>query len=72
MPTKARKFTTNKKLTVNLCLPDFSAMKIVTWEIIVGGSSEICYDMVLGRYLLMDLFIDIKFSKHTIGGGKRP
>ena len=28
--TKAGNFTTNKKVKVNLCLPEFSATKIVT------------------------------------------
>ena len=63
---QARKFMTSKKLNVNLCLPGFSATKIVTWKCHVDESTNGRYDMILGRDLLTALGLDLKFSENVI------
>ena len=35
-------------------------------------SAEISYDMRIGRYLLTDFRLILKFSEHVIMGGNRP
>ena len=45
--TQARKLTTNQKVKVNFCLPEFRMTKIVTWEFHVDYSAEIRYGIIL-------------------------
>ena len=61
--------TSDYKVKVNFCLPDFSPMKIVKWEWHMDDSVEIRYDMVLDQYPLTMLGLNFKFSKHGIKGG---
>ena len=53
-------------MNVDFCLPEFSATKIVTWKYHVDKSTNGRYDMILGRYLLTALVLDIKFSDNVI------
>ena len=69
---QARKFTTSKKVNVDFCLPEFSATKIVTWKYHVDKYTNGRYDIILGRYLLTALGLDIKFSENVIIGGEGP
>ena len=59
-----------EKVNVKFCLPEFSATKIVTWKCHVDDSTKDIYNMILGRDLLTDLGIDIKFSNRVIVGSK--
>ena len=70
--TQCGKFTTSNKVNVDLCLPDFSATKIVKWKCHVDESTSGIYDMILGRYLLTALVLDLKFSDEVIIGGEGP
>ena len=67
--TQAEKFTTSNKVNVDLCLPEFSATKIVSWKCQVASSTKSRYDMILGRDLLTDFGLDLKFSENIIMGG---
>ena len=55
-----------------MCLPDFSATKIVTWKCHVNESTNDKYDMILGRYLLTALGLEIIFSENFMIGGEVP
>ena len=68
--TQARKFTTSKKMIVDICLPEFSSMKIVTWKCHLENSTNGGYDMILDRDLLTALLIDINAFDNTILGGE--
>ena len=70
--TQASKFTTSKKANVYFCLPEFSATKIVSWKFHVGDSTAGRYNMILGRYLLTALGLDLKFSKNIFIDGEGP
>ena len=59
-------------MNVDLCLLEFGATKIVTWKCHVAKSTNIRYDMILGRYLLTALGLDLKFSENVILGGDGP
>ena len=59
--TQSWKFATSKTGNVDFFLPEFSATKIVTWKCHVDESNNSRYDMILGRYLLTSLGLDIVF-----------
>ena len=70
--TQAENFTTSKKLNVEFCLLGFIVAKIVTWKFQVGESTNSRYNMILGRYLLTALGLDLKFYENVIIGGELP
>ena len=55
-------------MNVDFCLPEFSATKIVTWKFHVDESTNNIYGMILGRYLLTALGLDLKFSDNVMIG----
>ena len=59
---------TSNKVKVDLCLPEFSVTKIVTWEFHIGESAKGRNNMILGRDLLIPLGLYLKFSDHVIIG----
>ena len=59
--TQAVNITTNQKVKVGFTLPDFRATKILTWNCHVGASTKIRYNMVLGRYILTVLVLNLVF-----------
>ena len=42
------------------------------WKYHVDNSTKGRYDMILGRYLLVALVLNLKFYDHIIVGGKEP
>ena len=66
------KFTTSKKLDVDLFLLEFITTKIVMWKFHVGESSEGGYNMILGRDLLAALVLGIKFCDNVINSNNGP
>ena len=70
--TQAGKFTTLNKVKVELCLPELSATKILTWKFHMDYSTIGRYNIILGRYLLTDLGLDFNFSNRIIVGGEGP
>ena len=65
---QSREFTTWKKVNVEFCLSGFSATKIVMWKFHVDESTYGRYDMILGRYLLTAMGLDLKFYDNAILG----
>ena len=61
-PTQAGIITTNLKVKIDFTLPGISATKIVTWYFHVDDSAKCRYYMILGRYLLIDLVLNLEFS----------
>ena len=66
--TQPEIFMIDKKVKVDFYLPQFSAIKSVTWECHVDETTKGRYYIILSRDLLMDLVLDLKLSKHTITG----
>ena len=64
--TQARNITTNLKVKVDFTLPAISATNVVTWKCHMDESSKGINDMILGRYLLLELGINISFPEHVI------
>ena len=57
---------TNIKVEVDFILPELSVKNVVTWKFHVYGSAKgRCY-MILGRYILTELGLNLKFSDHAI------
>ena len=50
---------------MDMTLPELSATKMVTWNFHVGKSAKGIYYMILGRYLLLGLVLNLKFSEHV-------
>ena len=61
-----------KKLNIYSCLLEFIATKIVPWKFHVANKTNIRYDMILSRDLLIALGLDLKFSEKLIIGGEGP
>ena len=59
---------TSKKVNIDFFLPEFSATKVVTLKCHLDESTNGRYYMILGRYLLTALVLDIKFSGNVIIG----
>ena len=60
---QAGKFTTSNKVNIDLCLPEFIATKIVSWKCDMDNTTNSRYDMILGRYLITTLIMDLEFSE---------
>jgi len=63
--TKAGTFQTNRKCKVNFTLPAFHAKRQINWNCYVDETpnQEAHYDMIIGRDVLLDVGIDLIFSK---------
>ena len=66
---QSEKFTASTKVNVEFCIPEFVSTKIVTWKFHVAKSTNSRYNMILGRYLLTALGLDVKFFENIILGG---
>ena len=69
---QAVNLTTNMKVKIYFTSPAFIATKTVTWEYHMGGLDKGILNMVLGRYLLTELLLNIKIYKHVIKSGDGP
>ena len=58
--TQASNLTTNLKDKIDFILPGFSATKIMTLECHLDASAKFIYDIILGRYLLTELGLNLK------------
>ena len=63
--TQAGSIATNLKVKIYFILPELSAAKSVMWTCHVYESAKGSYDMILGRYLLKYLGLNIKLSDHV-------
>ena len=57
--------TTNFKVKIDFTLPALSAKNAVTWKFHIYDSAKGRYDMILGRYLLISLGLNLELSKHV-------
>ena len=71
-PTQASNITTDLTVEVNFTLPELTAADVVTWKNYVDDSAKGRYDTILGRYLLTDLGLNLKFSDHVIEADDGP
>ena len=53
----------SKKMNVDFCLPELSATKIIPWKCHTDNSTNSRCGMILGRYLLTALGLDLIFYK---------
>ena len=70
--TQAGNITNNHKVEVYFTLPALSAKNVMTWKYHVYDSSKGRYDMILGRDILIELILNLKFSEHVIKSGDGP
>ena len=54
------------RFKIYFTLPEFSATNILTWNCHVDDSDKGRYDIILGRYILTALGLNLKFSEHII------
>ena len=59
---QAGSITNNLKVKMDFTLPELSARRILTWNFHLDESAKSRYDMILGRYLLTDLILNLNFS----------
>ena len=70
--TQAGNITTKFKVKVNFTLPALNATNVVTWKFHVDDSTRCRYDMILGRDILIELGLNLKYSKHVIKSDDGP
>ena len=70
--TQAGSISTNLKVKIDFTLPELSATKIVTCNFHLGERAEGRYDMILGRYVLTALVINLKLSDRIIEADDGP
>ena len=70
--TQAGNITTNFKVKVDFTLPTLSATNFVTWKCHVDEYAKGIYDMILVRYLLTELGLNLDFSEHVIEADDGP
>ena len=67
--TQGGDFLTTYTKNVELVIPELDATKSVTWSFHVDDSQKNSrYDMIIGRYLLLEPKVDLCFSNYTIRG----
>ena len=67
--TQGGDFLTTYKINVELVLPELDATKSVMWSFHVDDSQKNSrYGMIIGKYLLLELKLDLCFSNYTIKG----
>ena len=64
--TQSGSITTNLKFKIDFTLHELSATKIVICNCHVDDSAKGKYEMVLGRYILTALVLNLKLSDHVI------
>ena len=69
---QAENISTNHKVKVDFTLPTLSATNIVTCKCHLGESAKGRYDMILERYVLTELGLDLKLSEFIIEADDRP
>ena len=70
--TQAGNITTGLKVKIDFTLPTLSATDAVTWGFHVDDSDKGGSDIILGRYLLIELVLNLKFYYHVIEADDGP
>ena len=65
---QAGNITTNSNVRMEFNLPELIAKKTMTINCHVNDSAKGIYDIILGRDLLTELGLNLKFSNHVIEG----
>ena len=63
---KRKKIITNLKVKIDFNLPELRATKIMTWNYHVGESAKGRYDMILVRYILTALILNLILFYHIV------
>ena len=63
--TQAENITTNLKVKVDFTLPALSATNVVTWKCHVYEYAKGRCNVILGRYLLIELGLSLKCFEHV-------
>ena len=69
---QAGNITSNIIVKLDFTLPALSSTDVMTCEFHVDEYDEGRYDMVLGRDILTELGLKLKFSEHVIEAGDGP
>ena len=64
--TQAENFTTDLKVKLDFTLHSLITTNDVMWKCNVDDSANKRYDMILGRDILTELGLNLKFSEHVI------
>ena len=64
--TQAGKVNTYLKVKIDCTSPEISVTKMVSWNFHADYSAKRRYDIILGRDILTELGLNIKFSGHVI------
>ena len=64
--TQVGNITNNLKVELDFTLPKLSAKILVAWKYHVDDSAKGRYNMILGRCILTDLWLNLKLSDHVI------
>ena len=70
--TQAGSITTNINVKIEFTLPELSETNVVTCNCHVYDSAKGRYDIILGRYLLTTLLLNLKLSDHVIEADDGP
>ena len=68
--TQYGKLTTSKKMSIFFFLLEFSATKIISFKCHIDNCVTGRYVMILGRYLLTALVLDLTFSENIAMRGE--
>ena len=64
--TRSGTLKTKYELIEQLMLPEFSDKKNITWQFSIFEGSDVGYDIVIGRDLMLELGMDISFAKKSV------
>ena len=64
--TQAGNITTNLKVKIDFTLPVLREKNVVTWNCHVDNYAKGRCDIILGRYLLIELWLNLKLSEHVV------
>ena len=70
--TQAKIITINLTVELYFTLPELSETNVVTCDCHVYDSAKGRYDIILGRYLLTTLLLNLKLSDHVIEANDVP
>ena len=65
---QARNITIDIRVRINLNTPALIVTSVVTWNCHLDESAKGRHDMILGRDILTELGLNLKFSEHVIEG----
>ena len=72
MATQVGNMTNNLKVEIDWTIPEFSTTKIFIWDFLADDFAKERYDMVLGKYILIELLLNIKVSGDFIKADDGP